>query len=145
MTNLVRDHCRAPERVGAPIYGGRYRRLFDDLSPLDVDERRLHQLGRPGGPCDVGVEFSGEERSDFGPCPVFPDLMGFGPVAPDRTVDWTLHIDGPGHAPAQRAIGIIDSDPESLRSLQPDWRPTLPAHRPGTFGLADVLVPVEEA
>src|SRR5438874_1341067 len=50
---IARDHCLAPERVDAPIYGGRYRRLFEHLPPLDVDEHALHLLGRPGGPCDV--------------------------------------------------------------------------------------------
>jgi hypothetical protein len=446
-TRIARDHCLAPERVDAPIYGGRYRRLFDDLPPLEMDEARLHALGRPGGPCDVGVDYADDERPDaapaavwpffgqfvahditadrsplghradpdqirnfrtpkanlegvygagpvgspylfakddparmllgpgghdlprnqegialvgdprndvhlfmsqiqlaflrlhnrlvdrlrddgvdesdlfdearraatwhyqhvilreflpaligaelaadllergprhyradsgeayipfefadaayryghsqirqhyqvnrrFGPCPVFPDLMGFGPVDPGRAVDWALHIDLPGHPPAQRAkridgrlpsslialpaqisgaapgddyaslanrdlqrgqavglpsgeavarhlgvepltaeqvgldsedgtplwlyvlkeaetlqdgdrlgpvggtivgevlVAIVDADPETFRSLQPDWAPTLPGHRAGTFGLADVLVPVQEA
>jgi hypothetical protein len=25
---LIRDHCRAPERAAASVYGGRYRRMF---------------------------------------------------------------------------------------------------------------------
>jgi hypothetical protein len=37
-------------------------------------------------------------------------------------------------------VGIIDSDPESFRSVEPDWQPTLPGRR-GSFGLADILVP----
>jgi len=183
----------------------------------------------------------------FGVCPVFPDLMGFGPVAPGHAIDWTLQIDVPGYPPAQRAkriderlptplialptvvsgsepgtdyaslanrdlqrgqavglasgeavarrlgvpvlsaeqvglaahgwtgetplwfyilreadvlgdgdrlgpvggrivgeviVGLIDRDPESFRSVDPDWTPTLPA-RAGTFGLADILVPVD--
>ena len=183
----------------------------------------------------------------FGPCPVFPDLMGFGPVAPEHTVDWALQVDVAGHAPAQRAkridsrlpaslialptqisgsapgtdyaslanrdlqrgqavglasgeavarrlgapalsaaqigladrgwtgetplwfyilkeaavmhdgdqlgpvggrivgevlVGIIDGDPESFRSVEPDWSPTLPGRRAGAFGLADILAPV---
>ena len=440
---LARDHCLAPERVDAPIYGGRYRSLFDDLPALDSDEDALHALGRPGGPCDLGVDFGadpdsqvaavwpffgqfiahditadrsplghradvaavrnfrvpkanleglygagpvgspylyskddpaklllspagmdvprnhegialiGDPRNDvhlftsqmlvafinlhnrlvdrlrddelaeadvfeaarraatwhyqhvilreflpsligaqltadlledgpqlyridgdpyipfefadaayryghaqirdryqinahFGPCPVFPDLLGFGPVPPEHVVDWTLQIDVEGHAPAQRAkridsrlpaplialptqisgsepgtdyaslanrdlqrgqavglpsgeavarrlgvpalsveqvglaeqgwvgetplwfyilkeasalhdgdqlgpvggrivgevlVGIIDADPESFRSLDPTWMPTLPARRTGAFGLADILVP----
>jgi len=439
--HIVRDHCLAPERVDAPIYGGRYRPLFEDLPPLRVDENALHALGRPGGPCDLGVDSAddvdsrvaavwpffgqfvahditadrsplvhrsdparirnfripkanlegvygagpvgspylygkddpaklllspsgsdvprnhegialiGDPRNDvhlftsqmvvafiqlhnrlvdrlrddgvtdqdvfeearraatwhyqhvilreflpgligaplsaelldrgpqlyrldgdpyipfefadaayryghaqirdryqvnpgFGPCPVFPDLMGFGPVAPEHTVDWTLQIDVEGHAPAQRAkridarlptplialptqisgsapgtdyaslanrdlqrgravglasgeavahrlgvpaltaeqvglaehgwagetplwfyilkeadvlhdgdqlgpvggrivgevlVGIIDGDPESFRSVEPGWSPTLPARRAGAFGLADIL------
>lgn len=53
---IARDHCLAPERVDAPIEGGRYRRLFDDLPPLEADERALHALGRAGGPADMGVD-----------------------------------------------------------------------------------------
>jgi hypothetical protein len=179
--------------------------------------------------------------------PVFPDLMGFGPVSAEHRVSWALQVDLAGHAPAQRAkridsrlpaslialptqisgsqpgtdyaslanrdlqrghavglasgeavahrlgvpalsaeqvglaelgwvgetplwfyilkeaaalhdgdqlgpvggrivgevlVGIIDSDPESFRSVEPDWSPTLPARRAGGFGLADILVPV---
>jgi hypothetical protein len=181
----------------------------------------------------------------FGPLPVFPDLMGFRPVTPQRTVDWTLQIDVAGHPAAQRAkridsrlpaalialptqisgsepgtdyawlanrdlqrgqavrlasgetiarhlgvppltaaqiglaelgwtgetplwlyvlkeadvlhageqlgpvggrvvgevlVGIIDSDPESFRSVDPEWQPTPPGRRAGSFGLADILV-----
>jgi len=39
-------------------------------------------------------------------------------------------------------VGIVDADPESYRSVDPAWGPTLPGHRGGTFGLADVLAPV---
>ena len=439
---VARDHCLAPGRVHAPVSGGRYRPLFEDLPSLAVDERALHALGRPGGPCDLGVgeadshvaavwpffgqfvahditadrsplvhraaraqlrnarapranleslygagpvgspylyrkddpaevllapggsdvprnhegiALIGDPRNDvqlftsqmlvafirlhnrlidrlrddgvaeqevfeearreaiwhyqhvilreflpgligaqltaallddgpqlyrvdgepyipfefadaayryghaqirdryqvnehFGPCAVFPDLMGFGPVAPEHTVDWALQIDLEGHAPAQRAkridarlpaslialptqisgsvpgtdyaslanrdlqrgqavglasgeaiadrlgmpalsaeqvglaahgwsgetplwfyilkeadvlhdgdrlgpvggrivgetlVGIIDADPESFRSIDPDWTPTLPARRAGAFGLADILEPID--
>ena len=53
----------------------------------------------------------------FGPCPVFPDLMGFGPVAPEHTVDWALQIDLDGHPPAQRAKRIDARLPASLIAL----------------------------
>jgi hypothetical protein len=53
---IARDHCLAPERVDAPIYGGRYRALFPELPALEVDETALHALGGPGGPCDLGVD-----------------------------------------------------------------------------------------
>jgi hypothetical protein len=439
---IARDHCLAPERVDAPLYGGRYRSLFGGLPPLEVDEAALHALGRPGGPCDMGddaddadahvaavwpffgqfvahditadrspvthrgdadrlrnvrmpranleglygggpigspylyakddpaklllaahggdvprnhegIALIGDPRNDvhlftsqmavafihlhnrlvdrlredgtgedglfeearraatwhyqhvivreflpsligaeltaelleggpqhyrpggdpyipfefadaayryghsqiraryqvnpgFGPLPVFPDLMGFGPVPPEHAVDWTLQIDVDGHAPAQRSkridarlppalialptqisgsepgtdyaslanrdlqrgqavglasgeaiarhlgvpplttaqlglaehgwtgetplwlyilkeaealhagerlgpvggrivgevlVGIVDSDPESFRSLDPAWQPTLPGRRAGRFGLADILIP----
>jgi hypothetical protein len=38
-------------------------------------------------------------------------------------------------------VGIIDADPASFRSVDPDWQPTLQGRRPGSFGLADILVP----
>jgi Animal haem peroxidase len=183
---------------------------------------------------------------DFGPVPVFPDLMGFGAVPVEHAIDWSLQFDVPGKPPAQRAkridgrlpsslialphqitgeedgskyaslatrdlergqliglpsgeavaraigaeplsseqlglaehgwsgetplwlyvlkeaealhdgdrlgpvggrivgevlVGIIDADPESFRSADPDWTPTLPAHERGRFGIADVLAP----
>jgi hypothetical protein len=40
----VRDHCPAPERVDARVYGGRNRSLFEDLPPLRVDAGALHAL-----------------------------------------------------------------------------------------------------
>jgi hypothetical protein len=185
---------------------------------------------------------------DFGPVPVFPDLMGFGAVPLERTIDWTLQFDFTGNGQAQRAkkidgtlpnclivmprqvtgedegsdysylanrdlergqtvglasgeaiaremgfeplssdqiglaergwdhetplwlyvlreadvleegarlgpvggrivaevlVGIIESDPESFRSVDPSWTPTLPTHDPGGFGIADVLLPPE--
>ena len=87
----VRDHCLAPERLDAPIYGGRYLPLFKNLPALRVDANAL-------GP--VGGRIVGE---------VF--------------------------------VGIIDGDPESFRSVDPGWSPTLPAQRAGAFGLADILAP----
>jgi Animal haem peroxidase len=185
----------------------------------------------------------------FGPCPVFPDLMGFGPVRPEHVVDWALQIDVEGHPPAQRSkridsrlpsalialptqvsgaepgtdyaslatrdlqrghalglasgeavadrlgvsaltveevglarrgwigetplwfyilkeadvlhdgnrlgpvggrivgevlVGLIDADPESFRSVAPDWTPTLPARNGHAFGLADILAPAAD-
>jgi hypothetical protein len=185
---------------------------------------------------------------DFGPVPVFPDLMGFGAVPLERAMDWTLQFDFAGNGQAQRAkridgtlpnclivmprqvtgedegsdysslanrdlergqtvglasgeaiaremgfeplspdqiglaergwdhetplwlyvlreadvleggdrlgpiggrivaevlVGIIESDPESFKSVDPSWTPTLPTHDPGGFGIADVLLPPE--
>jgi hypothetical protein len=37
-------------------------------------------------------------------------------------------------------LGIVDGDPESFRSVDPSWRPTLPSRVPGRFTLADLLV-----
>lgn len=40
---------------------------------------------------------------------------------------------------AETLVGVIDADPTSYRSADPQWTPTLPSRRPGTFGLVDVL------
>ena len=185
-------------------------------------------------------------NKEFGPVPVFPDLMGFGAVPIGHAIDWSLQFDVPGREPAQRSkkidgklprslislprqisgedegsaysslanrdlqrgqavglpsgeavarelgaeplspdqvglaaaaweqetplwlyilkeaevlqngdrlgpvggrivgevlIGIIDADPESFRSVDQSWRPTLPSHEAGVFGIADILAP----
>lgn len=46
----------------------------------------------------------------FGPAPVFPDLMGFGPVMPEQTVDWALQF-------SQRAKRMDARLPSSLITL----------------------------
>jgi hypothetical protein len=40
-------------------------------------------------------------------------------------------------------LAILDGDPESFRSVDRSWRPTLPSRVPDRFGLADLLVPFE--
>jgi hypothetical protein len=194
--HVVRDHCLAPERVDAPISSGRYRALLPDLPGLRVAEEALHALGRPGGPCDVGVDFGGGDDSAV--AAVWPffgqfvahdaslanrDLqrgqavglpsgeavaraLGLEPLSSEQvglaTHGWTeetplwlyilkeaeaLHEGdrlGPvgGRIVGEVLIGLIDADPESFRELDPGWTPTLDGHVPGTFGLADILVPV---
>jgi hypothetical protein len=81
--HLVRDHCLSPSRVDAPIGGARYRSLFRELPPLVVDEAALHALGRPGGPCDLGVDFDGD--ADATVAAVWPLFGQF--VAHDITAD----------------------------------------------------------
>lgn len=59
----ARDHCLAPDRaVDAPIYGGRYARMFPDLPPFVADEAFLHMIGSAGGVCDASPSES--ERDD---------------------------------------------------------------------------------
>ena len=48
---------------------------------------------------------------------MFPDLMGFGPVSPERSVDWWLQFDLPGKPPAQRAKRMDGRLPASLINL----------------------------
>jgi hypothetical protein len=80
---IARDHCLAPGRVGAPLAGGHYRSLFADLPPLAVDEEELHALGRPGGPCDLGVDVTDETDSRV--AAVWPLFGQF--IAHDITAD----------------------------------------------------------
>jgi hypothetical protein len=67
----------------APTRGGRYRSLFEDLPPLQVDEEVLHGLGRPGGGCDLGAGVA--EDADSHVAAVWPFFGQF--VAHDITAD----------------------------------------------------------
>jgi hypothetical protein len=80
---IARDHCLAPGRVDAPIHGGRYRSLFPGLPPLEADEAALHALGRPGGPCDLGIDSA--DDADARVAAVWPFFGQF--VAHDITAD----------------------------------------------------------
>jgi hypothetical protein len=80
---IARDHCLAPERVDGPIDGGRYRSLFPDLPALEADEAALHALGRPGGPCDLGIDVP--DDTDAHGAAVWPFFGQF--VAHDITAD----------------------------------------------------------
>ena len=86
---IARDHCLAPERVDAPIHGGRYRSLFTDLPALSVDEDALHALGRPGGPCDLGVDVLDDVGSQV--AAVWPLFGQY--VAHDITADRSPLVD----------------------------------------------------
>ncbi|HEX6701989.1 MAG TPA: peroxidase family protein [Gaiellaceae bacterium] len=105
-----------PELVGRPLVdellsnGPRfYRPTGDPFIPVEFADaayryghsqiRQLYRL-RDGGPL----------------YPVFPDLIGFGPVA-DRRVDWSLLFDVPGRPPAQRAKPMDGLLPRSLIQL----------------------------
>jgi hypothetical protein len=236
-----------PSLIGAELtadlldHGPRLYRLDEDpYIPFEFADAAYRY-----GHAQIRERYQVNER--FGPLPIFPDLMGFGPIPPQHAVDWTLQIDVDGHPPAQRAkridarlpgslialpthvsgaapgtdyaslanrdlqrgqavglasgeaiarrlgvpvltreqvglaslgwtaqtplwlyilkeadvlhdgdqlgpvggrivgevlVGLIDADPESFRSVDPAWTPTLPARRAGAFGLADILVPV---
>lgn len=44
-----------------------------------------------------------------------------------------------GRIVAEVLIGLLEGDPGSYMTVQPDWRPTLPATRAGDFTMADLL------
>jgi hypothetical protein len=79
----VRDHCLAPDHaVDAPIYGGRYGRMFPDLGPLTTDAPLLHTLGRSGGLCEAITEDGGDDAREAAGWPFFGQF-----VAHDITAD----------------------------------------------------------
>jgi hypothetical protein len=49
--------------------------------------------------------------------PLFPDLVGFGPITPEHRLDLGQLFDLPGHAPAQRAKKMDGALPASLIGL----------------------------
>jgi hypothetical protein len=95
-----------PRLIGPPL-----------VETLVRDGRRYY---RPGGQPFIPLEFADaayryghsqirhsyvlNEESEA--APIFPDLIGFRPVPPNRTVDWTRLFDAPGRPPAARAKKI---------------------------------------
>jgi hypothetical protein len=114
---IARDHCLAPERVDAPIEGGRYRRLFEDLPPLEADDRALRELGRPGGPADLGADAEGPDASVAAGWPFFGQF-----IAHDITADRSPL----GHR----------ADPEQIRNFR-----TPRANLEGIYGAGPVGSP----
>jgi len=111
-------HDFLPRLVGAQLasevlaHGGRFFSppLGEAYLPLEFADaayryghsqiRHTYQL-QPGGP---GL-------------PLFPDLVGFGPITPEHRVDLGQLFDLPGHAPAQRAKRMDGTLPASLIRL----------------------------
>jgi hypothetical protein len=67
------------------------------------------------GHSQIRDRFKVNESSE--PVPLFPDLIGFGPVPTERVVSWPLLFDVPDAPPAQRAKRIDGRLPESLINL----------------------------
>ena len=83
---IARDHCLAPDRVvDAPIYGGRYGRMFGALPPpFSADEELLHMIGAAGGACD-GTEAEEAGEDDAAVAAGWPFFGQF--IAHDITAD----------------------------------------------------------
>jgi Animal haem peroxidase len=114
---IARDHCLAPERVDAPVEGGRYRRLFEDLPLLEAEERALHALGRRGGPADLGADGESPDSSIEAGWPFFGQF-----IAHDITADRSPL----GHR----------ADPEQIRNFR---RPR--ANLEGVYGAGPIGSP----
>lgn len=97
----------------------------------DLLTHRLARLYDPGAAPSMPLEFAHaafryghaqtrqryQVNAGFGPCSLFPDLMGFGPVDERHAIDWALHVDLPGRPPAQRAKRIDARLPRALIDL----------------------------
>jgi hypothetical protein len=88
-----------------------------DVTPLGEDERGLNELSWEGETPlwyyilkESEVRANGERLGDIG-----------------------------GRIVAEVLIGLIDADPRSYRSTEPDWQPLLPGRKAGTFSMADLL------
>jgi Animal haem peroxidase len=110
------------------------------------DLQRGHAYGLPSGESVARA---------MGETPLSPDESALGPAGWSGETPLWLYVlseakhrgDGErlgpvgGRIVAEVLIGIIDADPASYRSRQPDWTPPLPA-RGERFQLADMLIPL---
>jgi Animal haem peroxidase len=85
--SLIRDGCRFYRPEG---------QAFIPLEFADAAFRYGHSQ----------IRHSYTLNSTSVPVPIFPDLIGFHPVTPDRRVDWTWLFDADGHPPAARSKKI---------------------------------------
>jgi hypothetical protein len=135
---VARDHCLAPARS---VDEATAFPAFHSLAARDL--QRGQALGLPAGE-DV-AQAMGEE-------PLWPDEVALGEAWSGPTPRWLyvmreddIRCDGDrlgrvgGRIVAEVLLGIVDADPASYRSVDPSWRPTLPALRDGSFGLTDLL------
>jgi hypothetical protein len=99
------------------------REFLPSLVGADLVETLIHdgrRFYRPDGQAFIPLEFADAAyryghsqirhlytlNSVSAPAPIFPDLIGFRPVTPDRWIEWTRLFDADGHPPAARAKKI---------------------------------------
>lgn len=71
--------------------------------------------------------------------PLFPDLVGFGPIAAEHRIDWSQLFDLPGRPPAQRAKRIDVRLPASLIGLPPQVTGDVPVDAYRSLAVRDLL------
>jgi hypothetical protein len=144
--NLLVDRLRADGESEVGVFDAARRALtwhyqwvlLHDFLPTLIGDELTAQLLRdgptlyePGDTPQIPLEFA-DAAFRYGhsqirdrytinqtaePVPLFPNLIGFAPVPPERTVSWPLFFDVPGEPPAQRAKRIDGQLPESLIRL----------------------------
>jgi hypothetical protein len=143
--NILVDRLRVDGEVESEVFDEARRALtwhyqwliLNDFLPTLVGTELVDEISaagarfyRPDGPPFIPLEFADAayryghsqirqlyQLQPGGPrYPVFPDLIGFGPIA-DRRVDWSLLFDVDGRPPAQRAKPMDGLLPRSLIEL----------------------------
>jgi hypothetical protein len=133
--NAVVDHLRRREAPAGTLFDEAQRIVrwhyqwvvLRDFLPRLIGSELVNQLltqgpeyYHPGDDPYIPVEFAdaayryghGQIRHSYRlngamePAPIFPDLLGFRPVAPAHVVDWSYLFDLPGCGPAQKAKKI---------------------------------------
>jgi len=105
-----------PSLVGQPLVdeivtdGPRWFHPAEIFIPLEFADAAYRY-----GHCQIRQKYRLNRATQ--PVPIFPDLLGFQPVPPERAVDWTLLFDTAGHEAAQRAKKIDGRLPRSLIQL----------------------------
>ena len=139
------DGKLVPSLIGLPqaITGEVEVEAYRSLAGRDL--QRGHAYGLPSGETVARA---------MGETPLSRDETALGPAGWSGDTPLWLYVlseakqrgDGErlgpvgGRIVAEVLIGIIDADPASYRSRQPDWTPPLPA-RGERFELADMLIP----
>jgi hypothetical protein len=139
---LPRTLISLPRQISGEDEGS----AFSSLANRDL--QRGQAVGLPSGEAvarELGVE------------PITEDEIGLAAVGWKQETPLWLYVlkeaevleDGDrlgpvgGRIVGEVLVGIIDADPESFRSVDRSWLPTLPSHDPDRFGIADILAPPE--
>jgi Animal haem peroxidase len=94
-------------------HGARYYRpLEDPYVPLEFADA-AYRYGH------AQIRHSYRLNAAMQPAPIFPNLLGFRPVAPEHVIDWSYLFDFPGRAAAPRAKKIDGRLCGALISLPP--------------------------
>ena len=151
------------DKDAGPQVGSRYKRMFPGLSPCEADEAATIGLGRADSRMDASLETRrmpagfavlGQlvahditaDRSFLAHHAAAGEIRNFG--APRLLDDQEAearsngeHLGPVGYRiVAEVLLGRLDADPDSYRSADSGWRPTLPSAEQDRFKMADLLL-----